>query len=257
MGRGGALGRDAQHHPLCPRRKWLPRRQFPGPGLGHHAPGLVDPETLTSYEAGWKTQWLGGKLVFNADAFHADYNAIQVSVVRPTATGINAQLANAGAGFAEGIEGELRAHPIPNLTLSGNLGLLRTRFTSFTITNATANINGNEFARAPHVTAYWAADYRIPLPHGSITLGTDWRYNSRFYYLITDETSPALQQKPYAVGDLRLTYATPGDRLEVTLAVNNIANTTYTTQTLPYTYSTYGYVLGNPRTVLGSVKVRL
>jgi outer membrane receptor protein involved in Fe transport len=59
------------------------------------------------------------------------------------------------------------------------------------------------------------------------------------------------------VGDLRLTYATPGDRLEVTLAVNNIANTTYTTQTLPYTYSTYGYVLGNPRTVLGSVKVRL
>ena len=229
---------------------------FQGQVAATTPPGLVNPETLTSYEAGVKTQWLGGKLVFNADVFHADYNAIQVSVVQSTVTGINAQLANAGAGFSEGFEAELRAQPVSRLTLSGNLGLLRTRFTQFTISNATANINGNEFARAPHVTVFVNADYRIPLGHDSLTLGTDWHYTSRYYYIITDEKSPALQQAPVAVGNVRVSYATHEDRVTFTLAVNNVAGATYTTQVLPYSYSSYGYTLGNPRTVLGSVRLR-
>lgn len=217
-------------------------------------PGTVDPETLTAYEAGFKTSWLDGALTFNADAFYSRYNDIQVSVVRPAPTGIAASLANAAGGYSKGIEAELRVQPVRALSILANLGLLKTKFTSFTIANATANINGGEFARAPHVTGFVAADYTVPTAIGSFIAGTSWRYNSHFFFLVTDEVSPALQQSGYSVGDVRVTYQTPSKAVEVTLTVSNIAGTRYKVQVLPYQFSSYGYALGNPRMVLGSVK---
>ena len=217
-------------------------------------PGTVDPETLTAFEGGFKSSWMNGALTFNADAFYSKYKDIQVSVVRPAPTGIAASLANAAAGYSKGIEAELRAQPVRNLSIVGNLGLLKTKFTSFTITNATANINGKEFARAPHVTAFVAADYTIPTSFGSFIAGTSWRYNSHFFFLVTDEVSPALQQGGYSIGDMRLSYQTPSKALELTLTVTNVTGTRYKVQVLPYQFSSYGYALGAPRMVLGSVK---
>lgn len=217
-------------------------------------PGIVNPETLTSYEGGFKTSWLNGALIFNADAFYAKYKDIQVSVVQAAPTGIAASLANAAGGYSKGIEAELRATPVKSLSITGNIGLLKTKFTSFTITNATANINGQQFARAPHVTGFVAADYTIPTSVGSFIAGTSWRYNSHFFFLVTDEVSPALQQGGYAVGDVRLTYQTPSKAVELTLTVINVAGERYKTQVLPYQFNSYGYVLGLPRMVLGSAK---
>lgn len=215
-------------------------------------PGTVDPETLTAYEAGFKSTWLDGALTFNADAFYSKYKDIQISVVRPAPTGIAASLANAAAGYSKGIEAELRAQPVKALSVTANLGLLKTKFTSFTITNALANIDGAEFARAPHVTAFVAADYTLPVSFGAFIAGTSWRYNSHFYFLVTDETSPALQQDGYAIGDARLTYRTPSKALELTLAVTNLTGKRYKVQVLPYQFSSYSFALGAPRMVLGS-----
>jgi iron complex outermembrane receptor protein len=218
------------------------------------APGLVDPETLTAYEIGLKSGWLDDRLIFNANLFYSKYKDIQVSVVRPAPTGIAASLANAAAGYSKGAEVELRARPVEPLTLTANIGLLRTKFTSFTITNAFANIDGNQFARAPKTTGFIAADYTVPLSFGQVILGTSWRYNSHFYYLITDQTSPALQQNGYAVGDVRLTYISPDENLEITAGVYNVANKRYKTQVLPYQFASYAYSFGAPRTFLISVK---
>jgi iron complex outermembrane receptor protein len=217
-------------------------------------PGTVDPETLTAYEGGFKSSWLDGALTFNADAFYSKYRDIQVSVVRPAPTGIAASLANAAAGYSKGIEAELRAQPVRALSIVANLGLLKTNFTSFTITNATANINGKQFARAPHVTGFIAADYTLPTSFGNFIAGTSWRYNSHFFFLVTDEVSPALQQDGYSVGDVRLTYQTPSKALELTLTVTNVTNRRYKVQVLPYSFGSYGYALGAPRMVLGSAK---
>lgn len=254
----------AVHYDIAPGVKLYARigngyraGNFQGQVTATTPPGVVDPETLTAYEGGIKSQWLDGAVTFNLSAFYSDYKDIQVSVVRPTASGTNAQLANAGGGYSKGIEAELRLRPTARFNVYGNLGLLDTKFTSFTITNATANIDGAEFARAPHRTAFIAADYTVPTRVGSFTLDTSWRYNSHFFYLITDERNPALQQDGYAVGDVRISYHAPGDRIDLTAGLYNVADKRYTVQVLPYTFGSYGYALGAPRTFLSSVKVRL
>ncbi len=220
-------------------------------------PGVVNPETLTSYELGLKSGWFDNRLTFNIDGFYAKYNDIQVSVVRPAPPplGISAFLANAAGGYSKGIEAELRAQPTKALSLVANLGLLRTKFTSFTFSNATVDLTGNQFARAPHVTGFVAADYTVPLPIGDVIVGTSWRYNSHFFFLVTDEKSPALQQNGYFVGDARVTWQSPSKRLEVSAVVSNVANKRYNVQVLPYQFSSYDFAVGAPREVLGSVKL--
>ncbi len=51
-------------------------------GLGLPAP--FDKETVTSYELGWKSIWLGGNLHTQLTAFHNDYRNFQVIVGYPT-----------------------------------------------------------------------------------------------------------------------------------------------------------------------------
>lgn len=230
---------------------------FQGQVSASTPPAVINPETLTSYEGGVKSSWLNGALVLNADIFYSKYKDIQISVAQSTGAGIIAALANAAGGYAKGAEVEVRARPFEGFSLSGNLGLLKTKFTSFTLSGATANIDGAAFARAPKVTASVVADYGVPTALGRFTLGTGWRYNSHFYFLVTDETSPALQQKGYAVGDLRLSWRSPSEAVELTAAVQNVTDKTYKVQVLPYQFaSVYGYALGAPRTFLATARFR-
>ena len=89
----------------------------------------------------------------NASAFHYDYHNIQVNVVGPlppTNTAVS-YLQNVAAGRVYGGELEVESLPIRNLHVSGNLGLLDTKFTDFQVLNGGANYSGNQFVRSPHV----------------------------------------------------------------------------------------------------------
>jgi iron complex outermembrane receptor protein len=87
----------------------------------------VAPEELTSFEAGFKSEWLDGRLRINATAFHYDYDPLQVRVT----TGLNQfRIVNATAKV-DGLEVEVAAALTPNLIFSANALALDARYTEF------------------------------------------------------------------------------------------------------------------------------
>jgi iron complex outermembrane receptor protein len=211
-------------------------------------PNVIQPEKVYSYEAGFKSTLVDRKLTFNGTMFYYDYKNIQTTVTTliagPPATTIS-QVRDA-QGWVEGAEFELSATPVENLHLSANLGLLRTRYTD--LVNNGVQLAGNEFARAPHTTAYLAGDYRIPLGRAAVILGTDWRYNSLFRLNALTQNNSQFDVNPYWVGNARITLALAEDRVTGTFYVNNVADVTYKIHTLPASNGSYKRYLGDPRT---------
>jgi iron complex outermembrane receptor protein len=192
---------------------------------------IVNPEYLTSYELGAKTEWLDGQLIANADVFHYDYSDIQVNVVT---SGVSF-LTNAGKGKADGAEFTLEALPVDNLHLRLNTGWLNTRFTDYT----TGGISyaGNQFVRSPHLSVVFNADYHVPLPNGNeILFGTDWKYQSKYFFYSNDQVDPNVTQNGYTLGDARASYVV--GNISFTAYVENLTNKIYKDHTLLESNST-------------------
>ncbi len=192
--------------------------------------GVVDPEYLTSYEIGLKSEWLSGRVIANAAAFRYNYDDIQINVV----TAGLSQLTNAGAGKASGVEFTVEALPIENLHVRWNQAWLNTRFTQYT----TGGISyaGNAFVRSPHLSVVLDADYKWALPKGELLLATDWRYTGRQYFYSNDEVDPNVTQEGYTVGNLRLSYNI--SRVSFMAYVDNVTDKIYKLHALLQTNST-------------------
>lgn len=206
----------------------------------------VNPEYLTSYELGMKSEWLDGRLNANAALFYYDYEDIQLNIVSAVNNQTVSRLANGAQGEAYGAEFELEAVPVQNLHLNFALGLLHTEFTDYT--SGTNDYSGNKFVRAPNVSAVIGADYRIPLEvGGALVLGTDWNTRSRQYFFSNDQ-SQNMRTGGYTLGNARVTYELPGDTTQVSAYVNNLTDKEYRNHTLPGGFQTAGVMFGDPRT---------
>ena len=202
------------------------------------AVNTVAPEQLDSYELGYKSEWLNGRLNFNATAFHYDYTDVQVNVVgfNALANTTVSYLQNAGKAHADGAEFELEALPIENLHLNANLGLLHTQYDDAVILNNGGNFTGNQLVRSPHVTALLAADYRIPLENGGkVVVGGDAHFTSKQYFYVTPQTDARsyLSQEPYTIVNARVSYSTVGEKYTWTAYANNLLDKQYLNHAVP------------------------
>lgn len=206
----------------------------------------VDPEYLTAYELGLKSEWFDGRLNANASLFYYDYTDIQLNIVTAVDNQTVSRLANGAQGEAYGAEFELEAIPLDNLHVNFGLGLLHTEFTDYTSGNN--DYSGNNFVRAPNVSAVLGADYRIPLNvGGAIVVGTDWDTRSRQYFFTNDQTQN-MRSGGYTLGNARVTYELPGAKTEITGYVHNLTDKEYRSHTLPGGYQSAGVMFGDPRT---------
>jgi iron complex outermembrane receptor protein len=80
------------------------------------------PETIWTYETGVRTETPDKKLRFNADFFYNDVRNYQLITLAPGG-GANFITENAAGMIAYGLEADLSYKPIPQLTISGTLGL--------------------------------------------------------------------------------------------------------------------------------------
>lgn len=101
-------------------------------GTGYLAGGIYNavkfnPETLTSYEAGFKGDFFDRTLRLNAAIFMADYKDLQLSYYQ------NGRLVyeNAGKARIKGLEAEATLVPTRGLTMNASLGLLDFDFKRF------------------------------------------------------------------------------------------------------------------------------
>lgn len=163
------------------------------------------PEKATSYEVGFKTLTLDKRLRLSVAAFHTDYDELQVSQV--LGTGI--ALTNAGQARIEGVEGEFSFALTPRLLLEGNAAVLDAHYKRFGSCGVpgsggrlSTNCAGNDLVLAPHVTAYGAIQYEVPVAFGTIFARGDMDYRSTVYFEPTN--SDAFKSDPRTLLSLRV-----------------------------------------------------
>lgn len=214
----------------------------------------VKPEQLDAYEIGYKSEWLGGRLNFNATAFYYDYQDIQVNVVgfNALAGATVSYLQNVNKAQSQGLELEVQALPTNDWFVSGSVGLLSTKFEDAQILNNGGNFDGNRLVRAPNVTANLLTNYTFHVDNGAkVVLGGDARFLSKQYYFVTPQGvdnngvyRSALEQGAFTIVNARISYVTPGNKYTVTAYANNLFDKQYLQHSTP-SYSTGQGVFGD------------
>ena len=124
-----------------------------------------DPESTWTYELAWRSTFLDGDLIFNANAFYTDWRDQQVAL-SPVGNAQSAVIVNAGESELYGIEADLIWRVTEEISVVSSAGYVSTEFTDFTAPDGffldgfTQNLVGNEFVRAPNVTAATAVNWR-------------------------------------------------------------------------------------------------
>jgi len=158
-----------------------------------------NPETVSIFEIGAKTEFFDHHARFNIAAYAGTYKDIQVDFSRPyelggvrqtrtTTSTINAP----GTGGLHGVEAELTVNPVAGLTLSGSAAYQYVRIPA--TVNPYPNANGVISTVAvpiyqtytPKFSASGAVDYELPLNGFTIRAHLDGNYDDGFYSNVSD-----------------------------------------------------------------------
>ena len=119
------------------------------------------PDTLTSYELGYKAALAGGKASVEAAVFRTDWKDIVVQR-GDTINGATYQhFVNAGDARVQGAEATLLLFPVQGLTLRGTAAYTDSRLTADA--PLASGLKGDRMPFVPKWTASLSADYRFPL----------------------------------------------------------------------------------------------
>jgi len=193
-------------------------------------------ETITSYEAGMKTELLDNSLRLNFDGFTYYIRNMQFSAIG--GAGNNVILKNARAGLAYGLEADAEWAATQNLTFTAGASWTHTEIrdpnlktaicAQCTVTNpvdssGNASLNGNPFPQAPDYQLQLTARYAYPLENGGELFAyTDWwlqGYTNFFLY-----KSKEFHTNGNYEGGLKLGYVFPDKHFQVDVYARNLTN---------------------------------
>ena len=232
-----------------------------------------DPETVWSYEAGFKTN-IANQLRLSGDVFHNDYKDFQARVSgldTDPITGLPApklSVLNAGELRIRGAELEAAWTPIVGLLIDGQLGYLDAKYKEFADVRFVTTGGSRAFqtpAFAPKWTLRGGAQYAFDLGgSGAITVGGQTRYKSRTALAVdntfTNSTTEVagLFQKGYWLYDARIVYETAYKHYSIGVYGQNLTKKAYKTDAQEF--SSVGSIrtvyYGAPRTVMLKLTAR-
>jgi len=185
----------------------------------------VQPETLDSIEAGFKTSWLENRLQLDGAIFHYEYKNQQIVDVEPSG---QQPLINLDKSRIYGGELELVTRPTRSLTVRAGLGLLNAKVQQGAVQGGTIDVAGHTLPDAPSVSATLSEDWDvIHFDSSHVTLHLDGSYSSKQYFELVN--IDRIAQNPYALANGRLAYHGTADKWEVGSWVNNIFDKFYLT----------------------------
>jgi hypothetical protein len=198
-----------------------------------------DPEILSNYEFGIKSDWFDQRLIVNASYFHSDYKDIQLP---------NIQVTNgAGRASLNGMDLQMTARLTDAFTLRGTLGIIGARYEKFDGGNSNDRLIGT-----PAYSGNLTASYRMDLGSlGELTSRLSWSHNGQKASESADLRSTHIDK--YGVMGAGLTLALPDGKTSIALNGSNLLNRTYFLTGIPLGDSTLRY-FSPPRTF--SLEVR-
>ena len=198
-----------------------------------------DPEELTAYEIGYKTQFLDNTLQINGSFYLYDYEEIHTVATEVTSLGgtSTSVLAAPGAEIM-GVEAEVLWLATDELTLGGNFSYTPSEYTKdLTILDPAdssrptslypdqetneKNINGNQLLQVPELKYTGFGTYSIPLDGGSrLDLSGVYSWTDEVFYSPFENQSDKAES--YGRLDLRATWTSAEQDFIVAAFVNNV-----------------------------------
>ena len=195
-------------------------------------PGVYDPETVTNYEAGVKTQFADNRVQLNVAGFYTKIKDMQVFVQDITGSRID----NAGKAHVKGFEAEGLAFITDEFRVNAALSLMEAEYDEyFTIDNRYAaagpgcdvitricDFSGNRLIQTPEWTVNLGAEYDIVTEFGTFTPRADIFFSGDVFFLSAN--SPLDRQDDYTLANIHLTWNSPDERWTADLFVNNVGD---------------------------------
>jgi len=204
------------------------------------------PETVDSYEVGYKGSLLDGRVFVALAGFYADYTDIQIpGSVACTVSGLPSfcgVTSNAGKATFKGLEFEGSARLGAGFSLSASAGYIDAKFDQY-ITNIggvpTDVAQFRKVQNTPEFTGSLNANYLAPLGDGDLNFNAGVSYRSKTYQF--ELPNPYIDQNGYALFDASVLYSAPGGRWTIGLFGKNLTDKRYKT-------SGYSFVTQNATT---------
>ena len=181
-----------------------------------------DPETLTTYELGFKADLLDRMLRINAAGFINKYNNIILNLNACPGTPC-AKPSNIGTADVKGFEVEVQANPVYGLSLDGSLSYIDFKYT---------DIRGRSNITVDMVTPYtpeWTYSFGIQYDHemdiGTLGVRFDGSYQSSIYANAVNSDFSLIES--YFLGNARLSWSDPDKDWQVSLEVQNLFDKYY------------------------------
>ncbi|MBI0475981.1 TonB-dependent receptor [Sphingomonas sp. MA1305] len=205
---------------------------------------LFRPESVTSYEIGWKGAALDKRLTWALDGFYSDYTDVQVpGSVGCLVGGVQTFCGittNAAKARIKGVELETNAILArdfagvgSSFSLAGTMGYIDARYRRFIGPTGVDVANVRVFQNTPDWTASGTATAALPVGPGLVTANTTVSYRSLTHQFET--ASPFLDQPGYTLWDAGLTYAFgEGRRYSVGVYGRNLTDKRYKTSGYQY-----------------------
>lgn len=205
------------------------------------APDIIpaNPEKLTAYEAGLKSDLLDRRLRLNTAFYYYDFRDLQVQVLEPGG-GVSAVTRNAARAEAYGAELWLTAAVTDQFTIDASMAYEHSKYKSFAnapffvlrpgLPNIQSPVSatGNPLVRAPEFVGTLGATYAIPLGSGgTVKLHSDLYYNGGFYF----DPVKVLKQDKYALLNASVTYVSSDEKWSVSVWGTNITDSYYIGET--------------------------
>lgn len=208
---------------------------------------LFRPETVSTYEIGWKGSAFDRRLTWALDGFYSDYTDVQVPgsvgcIIRgqPNFCGITTNAAKARikgvelettAVLARGFAGAGSA-----VTFNGTLGYIDARYLRFIGPTGADVANVRDFQNTPEWTVSGTLGVALPVGSGLINASGTASYRSLTHQFET--ASPFLDQAGYTLFDAHLNYSFGEGKYTIGLHGKNLTDVRYKTSGYQFIAST-------------------
>lgn len=200
-----------------------------------NTPNAFKPEQLDAFEVGLKSESADGRFRMNAATFYYDFENIQLNTYVNSVPAIY----NGDAAYAYGLDVDVAAAPVENLTLTAGVAWLHGRFRDFPIVTTVVlptgglvqgpsiSASGKKLPRAPEVQLNLGVEYGVALKKGGLRLAVDYAYSDRWY----DAPENRLSQGAYSLVNASIAWNFDDEeRRSLTVWGRNLSDSVYSNQ---------------------------
>jgi len=186
-----------------------------------------DPEYLTSYEVGLKSDWLDDRLRFNTSVYFSDYKDLQFTVSFPDpVTGVPiSTVGNQAKAEIKGFEMDVVAMPAAGLTFTAGIGYTDAKYIEVDPTSRVGV--DDKFPNIPKWSVTLSGTYSVPINAwgGELRARLDYVRKSKIYYQANND--PFNTQDAYGLLNARLSFESTGSNWAVSLFGTNLTDERY------------------------------